>query len=137
MTLSKVENYDIFLFQIFRKLHFFWEHISVIQARKNLIYSASQNIRFEFKDLNVLFLLWQLRRLSLEQMLFGFVLTLKLKISVALFFSNLSKLNVLSTFHKVIPINIKQSLEFRLCWMKLYRSDDHYISFERYCRFNT
>ena len=43
------------------------------------------------------------------------ILALILSIPIALPFSNLNRLNVLSTCYKVVPIDIAQSLEFRLC----------------------
>ena len=53
------------------------------------------------------------------------ILALILSIPIALPFSNLNRLNVLSTCYKVVPIDIAQSLEFRLCWIKLCRRDKH------------
>ena len=55
-------------------------------------------------------------------------LTLILNISIGSFSSSWNRLNALSTCRKIVPIDIAQNLEIRLCWMKLFRSVNHYIT---------
>lgn len=42
--------------------------------------------------------------------------------------SNLNKLKVLSTCHKEISIDNAQNVQFRICWMELFKSNNHCIT---------
>ena len=94
---------------------------------KQLDIHASQNLHFEFKDVNILSPFTVSQTFAAANLCLSLFLTLILNNSIVFFSSSLNKLNVLSTFHKVMHINIAQNLQFRHCWIKVYSRYNHHV----------
>ena len=92
---------------------------------KGLDLHASQNIHFEFKDLNFIFLPSTVSKTFVpENLCLPLFISLILNIFNVSFSSSLIYRH-LSTCHKVISIAIGQNLQFRLCWVKLISKNQH------------
>ena len=94
---------------------------------KQLDIHASQNLHFEFKDVNILLPFTVSQTFAAGNLCLSLFLNLILNNSIVFFSSSLNKLNVLSTFHKVMHINIAQNLQFRHCWIKVYSRYNHHV----------